>query len=270
MHTFQRTIISTLLGTILLGTSNWMWAEEPDQVNGVIPQACQDVRATYKDDKKAINQSCLGERSALTQAQQYCSENHVWNPYCYTPCDQTPPTMGSPKDAVGHQAHADLCLAKQALEDCRAQRAADLEAFQQAVNAVCCPFWPCRVVSCPSIVGDWITYVDWNGFSGSFPVTFNADHTGISGNAPLIHPINWSQNSCDMQFEVLPINISPATAIYTGNVNTDGTHLSGTMVSSGGASGSWTADRVESGADVPADVPSNNDELLDVVTGNPK
>jgi hypothetical protein len=251
MYPFQNKILSTLLGAILLGTSNWVWAEEPDSLSGVIPQACQEVRATYKADRREIHQSCLEERDARTHAQQYCSENRLWNPYCHTPCDQTPPTTGGPKDTAGHQAHADLCLAKQALEDCRAQKAVDLKEYQLVVNEICCPFWPCRVVSCPSIVGEWIINFDWHcdGSSGTAPITFNADGTAsFSG--------NWSQNRCDMQI------LFPNGTTYTGNVNTDGTHLSGTMAMGGGGStGCWTADRVNSGAGVPT---ANNEESLDI------
>lgn len=50
MRTFQNKIISTLLGTVLVSTSNWLWAEEPDQLSGIIPQDCQAVRDTYKAD----------------------------------------------------------------------------------------------------------------------------------------------------------------------------------------------------------------------------
>ena len=41
------------------------------------------------------------------------------------------------------------------------------------------------------------------------------------------------------------------------------------MVDYLGVPGCWTADRIDSGTDVPADVPSNNDEPLDIA-GNPK
>jgi hypothetical protein len=88
------------------------------------------------------------------------------------------------------------------------------------------------------------------------PFIFNADGTSSYGT-------NWSQDSCDMQFWF------PSGTTYTGNVTSDGTHLSGTMVDYLGAPGCWTADRIDSGTDVPADVPSNNDEPLDIA-GNPK
>ena len=75
MRTFKHTIISTLLGTFLLGTSNLMWAEGVSLLG--IPQACQDVRATYKDDKQAINQSCLDVAAARDQALADCEVPHL-------------------------------------------------------------------------------------------------------------------------------------------------------------------------------------------------
>jgi hypothetical protein len=232
-----------------------MWAQEPDQLSGAIPQACQDVRATYKDDKQAINQSCFGERDARDQAQQYCSENHVWNPYCHTPCDQTPPTTGDPKDAVGHEAHTNLCLAEQALEACRAQRAADLEAFQQAVNAVCCPFWPCTCTS-TSIVGTWAVGLDLD-CDGNTDVNrtavYRQDLTWNGVGFPNGGP--WSQQKCNL---TALDNFFNPPIIWTAKANkVDGNSLSDGIFS-GAFNGCWTATRISTAATTPPVDSSNS------------
>jgi hypothetical protein len=251
MHPFQNQIISTLLGTLLISTSNWLWAEEPDQLSGVIPPACQAVRATYKAERQAINQSCLDELEVRTQAQQYCSENGLWNPYCHTPCDQTPPTTGGPKDVAGHQAHADLCLAEQALEECRAQKAVDLEEHQLVVNEICCPFWPCTCTSA-SIVGTWAIGLDLD-CDGITDVNRTAVyHQNLTWNGvgfPNGGP--WSQQKCNLT--ALDNFFSPPI-IWTAKADkVDGNSLSnGTF--SGIFNGCWTATRISTpSVDIPVD-----------------
>jgi hypothetical protein len=233
MRTFPSKIISTLLGTVLLSTSSLMWADETiDEAFGVIPEACQDVRANYKDDKKAINQSCFEKRDARDQALADC--NGFWN-YCKTPCDQTPPVSGKIK-VGGYEAWDNLCTAKQELEDCRAQRTADLEVFQQEVNEICCPFWPCRPI-CSSIVGTWTIFVDvgCNGSGVSASATY---HDNLTWNiAGFANHGTWSQQDCEV--EKIDMSLTPSV-VWTGKLKNNGSSLSGTFTNGAGLNGCWT------------------------------
>jgi hypothetical protein len=97
------------------------------------------------------------------------------------------------------------------------------------------------IPECPPLTGDWIIYYDWNcdGSFNSHNMTFYADGTWSSSEG---YTGTWAQDGCNIDWWYT------SGTHYWGVMTLDGLYMDGDMLSSGGLSGCWWADRTGSNA----------------------
>jgi hypothetical protein len=114
---------------------------------------------------------------------------------------------------------------------------------------------------CPSMVGEWINYYDWdcNGSAGSVYKTFYADGTwndteGYTG--------EWAQNGCTVDWTY------DSGTYYWGEMEQMGMEMAGEMTSHTGLPGCWDADRVNTATDRMKPTATDGDGMDSA--GNPR